>query len=257
MTVNILTMKWGDYYGPHYVNRLYWAVKRNLNRSFRFLCYTDDPTGIVPEVECHPMIDVKYSQDWHEKHWNKLGVFREGGGTSDLEGTCLFLDLDTLIVDSIDCMFDYAPGEFCLCSFPGTSWQKLRTKLKIKENKRMGHTPIFRFEANTMEFILQNFEENSEKILREYINEQEYVTDMVRNRFRFWPNSWVVLFRRQCRQPSPLNLVIPPFKPNGAKLIAFNAFPNMQHAIDGYSWKYLRGSCPAPWVSDYWRDEPQ
>ena len=148
MTVNILTMKWGDFYGPHYVNRLYWMVKRNLNRSFRFLCYTDDSTGIIPEVECHPMIDVKYSPDCPDRRWNKLGVFREGGGISDLEGACLFLDLDTLVVDSIDCFFDYAPGEFCLCTLPDTPWREL--KYKLKKSPICGSTTVFRFETNTL-----------------------------------------------------------------------------------------------------------
>ena len=253
MTVNILTMKWGDYYGPHYVNRLYWAVNRNLSKEFRFLCYTDDPTGIIPEVECHPMIDVKYSPDWPDRRWNKLGVFRTGGGTSDLEGTCLFLDLDTLIVDSIDCMFDYEPGVFCISNSLSRLWKEIRSVQKNK--RRFGNTSVFRFEANTMDFILQNYEENSELILSKYTLEQDYVTDMVRNYFRFWPESWVILFHGKCRRPTPLNFVLPPFKPKFAKIIVFTAFPNMQHAIDGYKLKRLRGVLPTPWIADHWRDE--
>ena len=251
MTANILTMKWGDYYGPHYVNRLYWAVKRNLSRSFRFLCYTDDPTGIVPEVECHPMIDVKYSSEWTDKRWRKLAVFRKD--QSDLEGTCLFLDLDTLIVDSIDSLFDYAPGKFCLCNFPGTPLQKLKSKLK--KSPLSGNTSVFRFEANTFQFILENFEEKSDIILHQYANEQQYVTDMAKLRIQWWPEPWVVSFTRQCRQPIPVNLILPPVKPKNAKIVTFISFPNMQHVIDGYSKKYFRGARPTPWVSEHWRDE--
>ena len=248
-------MKWGDYYGPHYVNRLYWAVRRNLNRSFRFLCYTDDTTGIIPEVECHPMIDVKYSPDWPDRRWNKLGVFRKGGGgISDLEGACLFLDLDTLVVDSIDCFFDYAPGKFCLCTFPNTPWQELKSILK---NRKYGNTSVFRFEANTTEFILNNFQENTDMILHQYHLEQDYVTDMVRSQIQWWPQSWVVWFTRQCRQPTPLNLIYPPFKPKGAKIVAFQAITTMQNAIDGYRSRVLRGVLPTPWVSEHWRDELQ
>ena len=47
----ILCMKWGTKYGPEYVNRLYAMVRRNLTGDFRFVCLTDDGTGIRSEVE--------------------------------------------------------------------------------------------------------------------------------------------------------------------------------------------------------------
>ena len=47
MKVNVLCLKWGDRYPAFYVNRLYAAVKRNLRRPFRFVCVTDDPTGLA------------------------------------------------------------------------------------------------------------------------------------------------------------------------------------------------------------------
>ena len=50
--VNVLCMKWGTLYGPEYVNRLYGMVARNLRRPFRFVCLTDDASGIRFEVEC-------------------------------------------------------------------------------------------------------------------------------------------------------------------------------------------------------------
>ena len=110
--VNIITMKWGTLYGPHYVNRLYASVHRNLSREFRFVCFTDDATGVVPSVECHPIADVEFSATEKDRRWLKLGGFKEG--IADLRGTCLFLDLDVVIVDSIDAMFDYEPEAFCI-----------------------------------------------------------------------------------------------------------------------------------------------
>ena len=52
--VNVLCLKWGTYYGPEYVNRLYAGVRRNLKRPFRFVCVTDNPAGLRPEVETVP-----------------------------------------------------------------------------------------------------------------------------------------------------------------------------------------------------------
>ena len=48
---NVLCLKWGKRYGAEYVNRLYRGVKANLSGPFRFVCVTDDPTGLVEGVE--------------------------------------------------------------------------------------------------------------------------------------------------------------------------------------------------------------
>ena len=51
MSVNIICMKWGNKYGPDYVNKLYNMVSRNLTRDFRFICFTEDGTGIKNNIE--------------------------------------------------------------------------------------------------------------------------------------------------------------------------------------------------------------
>ena len=45
-SVNIVCMKWGDRYGPEWVNRLYGMVARNTTWAFRFVCFTDNAAGI-------------------------------------------------------------------------------------------------------------------------------------------------------------------------------------------------------------------
>ena len=49
--VNILTLKWGTLYSSEYVNRLYRGVKAHLSRPFRFVCVTDDPSGLADGVD--------------------------------------------------------------------------------------------------------------------------------------------------------------------------------------------------------------
>ncbi len=51
-------MKWGDKYGAGYVNRLHSMVSRNLSLPFRFICFTDNSTGISSDIDCLPIIDV-------------------------------------------------------------------------------------------------------------------------------------------------------------------------------------------------------
>ena len=52
---HVICMKWGTKYGPEYVNRLYAMVRRHLSGDFRFVCLTDDSTGIHSEVQCLPI----------------------------------------------------------------------------------------------------------------------------------------------------------------------------------------------------------
>ena len=107
----VLCMKWGTKYGPEYVNRLYAMVRRHLHGSFRFVCLTDQNDGIRAEVQCLPIPDLKLPDGIPERGWKKLTTFE--ANLHGLHGTALFLDLDIVIVDDIDCFFEH-PGEFVI-----------------------------------------------------------------------------------------------------------------------------------------------
>lgn len=95
--LNFFTFKWGDKYGPEYVNRLYGSIRRYCSTPFNFTCITDNPTGILPEIGL-----LDYNQIGPES-WRKYGqdkIFtREKITLFDLpiEGTKLWVDLDLLI----------------------------------------------------------------------------------------------------------------------------------------------------------------
>ena len=156
MPVNVITIKWGDRYGPHYVNRLYAGVQRNLSAAFRFVCFTDNSQGIRPEVEVYPLPEINLEAATHFNEGRKLGLFQTGIG--DLEGPCLYFDLDIIIVRSIDCFFEYLPGKFCVCR----EWLPPNKRLLNKLfNKAIGmNTSIFRFEANSMQFVIDRMNEH-------------------------------------------------------------------------------------------------
>lgn len=41
-SLTIACVRWGDKYGPEYVERLALGVRHNLHRRYRFVCFTDD-----------------------------------------------------------------------------------------------------------------------------------------------------------------------------------------------------------------------
>ena len=58
---NILCLKWGTLYSAEYVNRLHRGVKAHLHRPFRFVCVTDDPSGLVATAKANHTAKGTYS----------------------------------------------------------------------------------------------------------------------------------------------------------------------------------------------------
>ena len=87
-------MKWGKRYPAKFVNRLFKAIRRNVTGELRFVCFTDDVTGLVSDVETHPLpaIDLPKSLEWSP--WRKLSLWQPG--LAGLEGDILFLDIETV-----------------------------------------------------------------------------------------------------------------------------------------------------------------
>ena len=55
---NVVCMKWGTKFSPNYVNILASRVKKNLAGDYRFVCFTDDPTGLREDVETRPLPEM-------------------------------------------------------------------------------------------------------------------------------------------------------------------------------------------------------
>ncbi|MEJ6772649.1 MAG: glycosyltransferase, partial [Porticoccaceae bacterium] len=75
--VNVLCMKWGTKYSGDYVNTLYSMVARNMTRDFRFICLTEDGSGLNDKVEVFPLPELSVDLAGPERGWNKLAVFAE------------------------------------------------------------------------------------------------------------------------------------------------------------------------------------
>ena len=258
--VNVLCMKWGHKnYPAYYVNRLYAGVKAHLPRPFRFVCMTDDPTGVRPEVECvdfPPNPDVK-GRKWPNVH-AKLLVFRKG--FANLEGPTLFLDIDLIVLNDLGRFFDYRPGDFCIIH----NWIE-RRKLLFRRRPAIGNSSCFRFDAGTdaAHRVYEAFlRDKDDPALDAYFRKgsQKYQTRAMREagRVSWWPEAWVCSFKRQCIPLWPLNLLVAPRPPKTASVIAFHGSPDIPEAITGF--REHKGhkvpphlTCrPAPWVKDLW-----
>lgn len=53
--LSVLTWKWGNLFGPEYVNRLRGALERHLRVEHEVVLVTDDPRGVDPRVRVVPL----------------------------------------------------------------------------------------------------------------------------------------------------------------------------------------------------------
>lgn len=217
----IICIKWGTKYGAHYANKLYGMVSRNITPPFRFVCFTDDTTDVRPEIECQelPPLDVTMPTNTLGK-WPKSRLWGEKLG--DLTGIVLFLDLDVVIVDSLDPFFEYGKPEDVVLSYnPSNPLEKL------------GQTSCFRFQVGTLVSLQEKFKADPQGIADKYRFEQRFVTRNVPGGVKIFPKAWVAHFRRKCRQPFPLNYVKPPKIPKGARIVIFPGGLYPTNAIEG------------------------
>src|SRR5688572_27758484 len=104
-----ICMKWGTLYGPEYANRLYAMVRRHTTGPIRFVCLTDDRTGLHPEIEAFNCPTVPIPAPYNMRGWRKVSLWGTSERLFDLSGDWLFIDLDVVITGSLDEFFTYEP----------------------------------------------------------------------------------------------------------------------------------------------------
>lgn len=244
---NIICLKWGTRYGPHYVNRLYAGVKRHLHRPFRFVCVTDNPDGLDQGIESVPLPENPGTSIPWPNVFMKLLITRDG--FAGLKGPTLFFDVDVIITDDIDCFFDFRPGENCIIH----NWVEKRKTL-LRKAPAIGNSSLFRFEAGQSQYICDTFLREIDRACdrNHFRTEQAFLTYAMRQ-CAWWPETWVRSYKRHSMWTFPLNLWCVPTLPAGTKVLVFHGRPDPDQAIAGYKGKRVHQHArPAAWIEPYW-----
>ena len=237
----VMCMKWGTKYGPEYVNRLYGMVNRHLKVPYRFVCFTDDTTGVRPEVECFPLPELQLQASKLDGGWRKLNSYQ--ADLYGLQGQALFLDIDIVIVDDITPFFE-EPGEFLI----------------IKDWKRpwrvTGNSSVYRFQLGAHVDLLDHFIAHQAEIRAKHRNEQEYLSHYLhkQGRLSYWPKAWCASFKYQCLPAWPMSFWQEARIPPGCRIVVFHGEVNPPDAIAGQRNRAGRGMVPVSWVAEHWRE---
>jgi hypothetical protein len=237
----VLCMKWGTKYGPEYVNRLYAMVRRHLRGDFRMVCLTDDGRGVRSDVNCLPIPSLDLPAGIPERGWTKLASF--AADLHGLHGTALFLDLDVVVVGSLDGFFEQ-PGDFLIIHDYKRPW------------RITGNSSVYRFQIGAHPDVLEYFRTHVNEVRAKFRNEQAYLSDFMhrQGRLRYWPETWCPSFKYHSIPRWPNNYWREPVVPPDARVVIFHGECNPPDALAGRRNRHLRFIRPATWVADHWRE---
>lgn len=212
--LNIVCVKWGTLYNADYVNKLYDMVRRNIKDGFpgKFICFTEDPAGLHKDIETRQL--PRNLVGW----WNKLYLFKQGLFPDG--DRVLYLDLDTVIVSSLDEIITYN-GAFAI--------------LRDFYRPNGYGSAIMAWEANTLSQIWEHY------VLAHYPaiegGDQAWIEEIYSNA-DIWQDLYVnsfVSYKEHCKEGIPKN----------AKVICFHGNPRPHEVLTGWIpqiWKVGGGS---------------
>lgn len=247
--LHVCCYKWGGYYSSEDVNVLRAMVGRNLSVPHNFYCITDDPAGLDGDIIVRPLLDAGIPDNGR-----KLRTFsRDFLG---LEGQYVVsLDIDLVIVDSIDFLADLPEKDFVIARHRHIARGGVR-----------GHGAVYRLKVGTRDFVWEMLAADPGSAAAKFpgsiaaISEQRWLDSQLEE-MDFFPEGKIVSFSHDCnargfqlfgRRGARLGLTTAHFgvasPPEGAAIISFHGPTLPRHVRDGRHGRWRR----APFVAEYW-----
>lgn len=247
-----ICLKYGTLYGPEHVNRLRAGVMRHSKGPVRFVCMTEDDTGLDSAIEVVSLPEEPFAVRLEQAlksapkrgRLKKISMFRPGLIPGH-RGPLLIFDLDVVIVGPLDDLWTHAPGTVCM----RREWRG------SSRAPSLGHGSVERIDPDRHAYLYQDLADNPEEAVAfGEGSEQAYTSRRAHlaGDLRFFPDAWIASFKYDCRPPRPLNLVLAPRRPSKARVICFHGRPKMEEAMAGHR-AGLSSTRPCGWLSDAWK----
>jgi len=230
--VTILCVRFGNKYGPEYVERLRNMIERHITIPYELVCLTDDPTPIAGV-----RILTKRNQGYAKGWWHKVHMFDP---TLPLEGRILYMDLDVIICGNIDKIATYKRNDFLglrdfnRAFFP--TWKRLNSS-------------VLSWNAGTQTHIWTEFNKSPMAAMQLH-GDQDWIWKTSQNILTFFPDEWIQSYKWEIRDKTELvvyngkrkfkeardDIVIP----KDCSIVVFHGEPNPSEVNDSFvteNWK--------------------
>lgn len=219
---NAVCVNWGTKYGVEYTLRLYESIKRNTTYDFTFYCVTDNTTLYDRYPHIHAIEIDTDDTSW----WCKLLLFKKNFLPS---GDYLYLDLDVVIVDNIDCVFDHAGF--------GITRDFIRPNNGLLPGKEY-NSSILRFNNTTTHGIYEYYVQNKQywldcqKTIVHWFGDQNLISQYVNHYPDFlnvFPDEWFWSYKKGVHRGKTAGDRSKMFGaeiPTGGKICVFHGEPN-------------------------------
>ena len=251
--MNVVVVNVGTKYPKDYTLRVFNMVKRNTTKDFKFFVYTDQP-DTYPEDHINVIEHQGEDYGW----WCKLSLFKEGVLP---EGDWLYLDLDVVIVDNIDCFFDHP-------SF-GVTRDFIRPINGILPGPEF-NSSVLRFDTRETDGIFDYYSRNREHWLGfqkkvPFFGDQNVISAYVNHGFddflNIFPDEWISSFKKGVVRGGNagdrsewFGRVID----DGVKIVAFHGNPSPSDILDNREAHLQMGENfvtedTIGWIEENWR----
>jgi len=223
--LNFICLKSGNKYSPDYVNKLYNMVQRHLTVPHRFVCFTEDSQGVNKNIEIRPLPEHQHLTGW----WYKPYIFKKNHfSEGDIN---LYMDLDMVIVNSIDKFVSYLPEKFVGLQDVGRVFRP--------GYKKLG-SAVMKWPAGKYHHIWDNFENNPSWI-KKFHGDQDWTWHSNREHINFFPEDWIRSYKWEIRKREELNgfgrsstfkEIRNPVIPPETSVLAFHGYPDVHDVRD-------------------------
>jgi hypothetical protein len=205
-------------YTVEYVERLRNMVARHLSIPHRFVCMTNTPERLPPDIEGIPVKGVGGLRPW----WLKLKLFSNSMRWS---GRLLYLDLDVLVVGSLDEIANF-PTSFALLPDMAPDYDGSTFAPWLKVNHRY-NSSVMVLDAGAKPQLWSDWHWLIGYRLR---SDQDWIAERCPNEATF-PKEWFARLKIHTK---------PPFDPPLKVLLAIKIKNQMADRL-------------FPWFREYWR----
>ena len=176
----------GDAYAWTYVERLYNMLSRHITPGIRLHVYTEANRDVPAPMIKHTLTDWGIAgpkRSW----WYKIQLFN----SEHHAGPLLYFDLDTIIVNNIDWVWQQPLRYFWAVRDFKYLWEPTSTEL---------NSSVMWWDTRCHDSVWQNFQtKDLSEIMRQYRGDQNYITANVgSNEQRFFDPARIKSWRWQC-----------------------------------------------------------